>query len=95
MSKPFPSDVELRKSLIEMNKWNKFKNGLTKSVRSEKHNRIYSIEQQYRQPLNAPVKKADGKIQNPFDKDYMITRYVDVYKNEKKEVKKAEDTAKN
>ena len=45
MSKPFPSDVDLRKSLIEMNKWNAYKQGLTKSVKSEKYNRKYSIDQ--------------------------------------------------
>lgn len=48
MSKVFPSDIDLRRSLIEMNKWNAYKKGLTKSVRSEKHNRMYSVDQQWR-----------------------------------------------
>ena len=43
-SKYFPSDIDLRRSLIEMDKWNSFKTGITVSVRSEKHNRDNSME---------------------------------------------------
>ena len=43
-TKDFPSDVDLRRSLIEMNKWNTYKKGLCKSIRSEKVNRNRSME---------------------------------------------------
>ena len=43
-SKDFPSDKDLRKSLIEMNKWTTYKKGLTKSIASEKKNRNNSME---------------------------------------------------
>lgn len=78
-SKPFPSDKDLRRSLIEMNKWKAYKQGLTKSVRAEKHNRTYSIDQQWRQPWNIPAKRGDMKIHNPFDKDSQSRRIIDPF----------------
>ena len=66
-SKDFPPDKDLRKSLIEMNKWTTYKKGLTKSIKSEKKNRINSIEQQWRQPWSMPVKQANHVGENPFD----------------------------
>jgi hypothetical protein len=47
-SKYFPTDQDLRRSLIEMDKWSAFKTGVTVSVRSEKHNREKSMENQWR-----------------------------------------------
>jgi CRP-like cAMP-binding protein len=43
-TKSFPEDIDLRRSLIEMNKWNTYKKGLTKSIASERNNRKNSME---------------------------------------------------
>ena len=67
-TKPFPSDRDLRKSLIEMKKWTEYKQKLQKSCLSDKYNKLYSIDQQWRLPWNIPV-KTTTKIDNPFDPD--------------------------
>lgn len=55
-SKYFPSDKDLRRSLIEMDKWTTFKNGVTVSVCAEKHNREKSMENQWRKQWKIPMK---------------------------------------
>ena len=43
-AKQFPADIDLRKSLIEMNKWTAYKKGLTQSIKAEKMNRRKNME---------------------------------------------------
>lgn len=38
-TKPYPDDSDLRRAFIEMNKWNKFKNDIVKTVHAENINK--------------------------------------------------------
>jgi len=49
-SKMTPDDVDLRRALIEMNRWNFFKNGITMSVKADQVNKKHNFEEQLRQP---------------------------------------------
>lgn len=44
-SKMIPSDKDLRRANIEMNRWNYFKIGLTKSIKAEQVNKQKTQEQ--------------------------------------------------
>lgn len=55
-SKMTPDDKDLRRALIEMNRWNFFKEGMTKSVKANKINKTQSFEKQLRKPYQIPMK---------------------------------------
>lgn len=50
-TKPYPEDKDLRRAFIEMNKWNRFKNNMIKSVKAEHVNKTQNFERQLRKPL--------------------------------------------
>ena len=50
-SKVVPSDSDLRRATIEMNRWTQYKVGLTKSIKADQYNKRKPIDQQMREPL--------------------------------------------
>lgn len=59
-SKIIPLDRDLRRANIEMNRWNYFKVGLTKSIKADQVNKTKTQEQQYRKPQQIPMKLPDA-----------------------------------
>lgn len=43
-ARPVPEDAELRRALIEMNRWNQYKWAVTKSIKSERYNTVLDFD---------------------------------------------------
>ena len=65
-----PEDSELRRALIEMNRWNQYKWAVTKSIKAERYNTVRDFDKQLRHGWQVPMKQQEVS-QKGIDETYI------------------------
>lgn len=72
-SKVIPEDVDLRKALVEMQRWSTYKSEIIRSVKADQVNTRHDFDRQLRQPMQVPMKIQDRAAKSNFPGDgYLV-----------------------
>jgi len=77
-SKLMPLDFDLRKALIEMQKWKQYKAEVIRSVKANQVNTRHNFDSQLRQPAQVPMKIQDRAAKSTFPTDEYLFNVQDL-----------------